>query len=123
MPLRPLPPDHSWSTEIITSVRIINDIYQQATAALSIQSSKQRYISHADSVVNTAIPLLKALSNSPEDIPEEWFDSTTRKVGKLIADLERAELEADGVYVLSSALRILLTYIFQRSTECGVPNR
>jgi hypothetical protein len=110
MPLRPLPTDNSWSAEIITSVRVINDIYQQATAALSIQSSKQRYISHADLVINTAIPLLKALSNSPEDIPKEWFDSTTRKIGKLIADLEQAELEANGVCALSSALKILLTY-------------
>jgi hypothetical protein len=100
MPLHPLPTDRSWSVEIITSVRIINDIYQQATAALQIQSSKERYISHADLIMNTAIPLLTALSDSPEDIPTHWFDSTTRKIGNLIADLEQAELEADGVCVL-----------------------
>jgi hypothetical protein len=116
MPLHPLPTDHSWSAEIITSVRIINDIYQQARAALQIQSSKERYISHADLVINTAVPLLTALSDSPEDIPMHWFDSTTRKIGNLIADLQQAELEADGVCVLNFICFEDTTYTYSISS-------
>jgi hypothetical protein len=96
MPLPHLPTNKQWSRDVVVSSRILSDIYQNAKTALDQQPDKHRVLTHAGLILETAMPLLGALANSPEDIPTIWLESCTRKLGGLIANLQAAEQEADG---------------------------
>jgi hypothetical protein len=96
MPLRPLPTNKQWSSDVITSTRILADIYQNAKTALDQQPDKHQVLTHAGLITETAIPLLEALADSLEDIPVGWLQSCTNKFGALLAQLQNAEQEADG---------------------------
>jgi hypothetical protein len=96
MPLRSLPTNKQWSSDVITSTRILADIYQNAKTALDQQPDKHRVLTHAGLITETAIPLLEALADSLEDIPVGWLQSCTNKFGALLAQLQNVEQEADG---------------------------
>jgi hypothetical protein len=96
MPLPPLPTNQQWSHDVVTSTRILFDIYENTKNALKQQPDRHRVLTHTGLIMETALPLLDALADSPDNIPTVWLESCTRKFGVLIAHLQAAEQEADG---------------------------
>jgi hypothetical protein len=99
--LPPVTEGHAWSPNIQNAYTVLADIYNHALCALRQELDSPRARIHIETLTQHAIPILLALEGSADDegLPEPWIQECATALGTLVANLQKAEVTADGMYV------------------------
>src|ERR1700749_4994617 len=98
-PLPAAPENQAWSPNVHNAYTVMADIFKHALQALRQELDAPRARIHIDSMANHAIPILLALEGSANDegLPISWIQECAVAMGNLVANLQKAELTADGM--------------------------
>jgi len=114
MSIPPLPSgsSHHWSSNIIHTVQILQDVHSSATSVLSRGDQDiHRLQWHQTNILTHALPLLQNIHECAEEegLPPSWVHECVEAFGNTVVELANAELSAKGEYV--NVLILDLPYI------------
>jgi hypothetical protein len=98
-PLPAAPENQAWSPNVHNAYTVMADIHKHALQSLRRELDAPRARIHIDSMADHAIPILIALEGSADDegLPTSWIQECAVAMGNLVANLQKAELTADGM--------------------------
>ncbi|KAK6983886.1 Integrase catalytic domain-containing protein [Favolaschia claudopus] len=89
------PATFNWSPDVLKAHGIINSSYTRAVALLQQEDGDPlRLRVHSDGILSKLVPLLEALV--PEVGDDDWIALGAHSLGKLMVQLERSAIIADG---------------------------